>query len=250
NEVGSRITRVLFDTRLKLRYLLTDRTLFEVDGRLLRSYYGNSIYQGYYEFRNEDWADRRIGGKLDVGLGTAFGFVYPDVNSQQTYQQLLARGIYHISGKLDIRSQFGGELREYGGSTSDTADPVVSVAAIYQFRPPTTFTIELHRRDQPSPVGDYNYQTFGFSGGAREKLFDRLVATLSAGYDFVDYVRLGSGATLNRSDSYYSVNVGLAYEVDQHLTATLFYIYQADASNQAQFTYNDNMVGLRVGWRY
>ncbi len=250
NEIGARITYINFKTNLRARYQLTDRTLFEMDARFVRSYYGISVYQGYEEFRNEDWADRRIGGKMEVGVGAAFGFVYPDINPQQTYQQLLVRGIYQISGKLDIRTYLGGEVREYSGGASDTLDPVFNLALIYQFRPPTTFTLEAHRQDQPSPEGYYNYQTFGFSGGVKEKLFDRLSVNLSAGYDNVNYASLSSAAPINRGDNYYSVRTGFDYEVDQHLTASLFYIYQADASNLSQYTYSDNMVGVRVGWRY
>jgi len=250
NEIGTRVTRILFDTKLRARYQLTDRTLFEVDGRYLRSYYGNNIYQGYQEFRNEDWADRRIGGKLDLGVGAAFGWVYPDITPSQTYQQPLIRGIYQITGKLDIRSYLGFEVREYNGGISDTVDPVFNVALIYQFRPLTTFTLEAHRQDRPSPQADYNYKTLGFSGGVRQRMFGRLSASVTAGYDSVDYVQLSSLASLNRSDSYYSVRAGLDYEVDQHMTASLFYIYQADASNIEQYTYADNMVGARVAWRY
>jgi hypothetical protein len=250
NEIGDRVTRILFDTKLKARYQLTDRTLLEVDGRYIRSYYGNSIYQGYSEFRNEVWVDRRIGGKLDLGVGAAFGWVYPDVNPNQTYQQALLRGLYQISGKLDVRSYLGVEVREYDGGISDTVDPVFNLILIYQFRPKTTFTLEAHRRDQPSPEGFYNYKTLGFSGGVKQKLFEKFSASLSAGYDSVDYVQLSSTATVNRSDGYYSVRAQLDYEVDRHFIASLFYIYQADSSNIDRYSYTDNMVGLRVGWRY
>jgi putative beta-barrel porin BBP2 len=250
NEIGNRVTRILFDTKLQARYQLTDRTLFEVGGRYIRSYYGNSIYQGYQEFRNEDWVDRRVGGKLDLGLGGAFGFVYPDINPNQTYQQALVRGSYQISGKLDVRSYLGLEVREYDGGISDTLDPVFNLALIYQVRPLTTFTLEAHRQDQPSPEGSYNYKTLGFSGGVRQRFLGRLSASLSAGYDNVDYVQLSSTATLNRSDNYYSVRAGLDYEVDQHLTTSLFYIFQGDTSNVERFTYANNLAGLRVAWRY
>jgi len=250
NDIGDRVTLIRFLTNLRLRYQLTDRTLFEVLARYLNSGYGNSIYQGYQEFRNEDWVDRRVGGKLDVGVGGAFGWVYPDINPNQTYQQALVRGIYQVSGKLDVRTYLGIELREYGGGISDTVDPVLNLAVIYQFRPPTTFTLEAHRQDAPSPTGYYNYQTYGFSGGVKEKLFDRLFASLSAGYDFVDYKQLSNVLIAARSDNYYSVKVGFEYEVDQHLTASLFYIFQGDSSNQERYTYTDNMVGVRLGWRY
>jgi hypothetical protein len=251
NEIGARVTQIIFDTKLRLRYQLTDRTMLEMNNRFIRSYYGNPKYQGYYEFRNEEWFDRRIGGKLDVGLGGAFGWVYPDQNPNQTYQQALVRGIYQVSGKLNIRAQVGVELREYDASSvSETVDPVFKVAAVYQFSPKTTFTLEAHRQDQPSPEGYYNYQTLGFSGGVKQRLLDRLTANLSAGYDNVGYEQLSSSANLDRTDNYYSFRAGLDYEMNQHMTATLFYILQGDDSNIDQYTYTDNMVGVRVGWRY
>jgi hypothetical protein len=250
NEVGARVTRILYETKLRTRYDLNERTAFELNERFRVIDYDREVYHGYQEFRSEAWADRRVGGKLDLGLGAALGFVYPSANPNQTYQQFLGRAIYRISGKLDVRTSVGGELREYDSGIENTLDPVFDLALIYQFRPMTTLTLEAHRRDVPSPQGYYNYQTLGVSAGARQRMFGRWSASLILGYDQIDYLQLGSSATTGRTDNYYSVRAGLDYEMDRHLTAGLFYVFQKDASTVDQFAYRNNLVGFNVAWKY
>jgi hypothetical protein len=48
---------------------------------------------------------------LSLGVGLAFGFVFPNGNANQTYEQLLARAVYRLSGKLYFSSSVGVELR-------------------------------------------------------------------------------------------------------------------------------------------
>jgi len=250
NEVGNRVTESTYDTRLRSRYELTDRSSFEINGRYYRLDYEDSTYQGYEEVRNDDWFNREVGEKLALGLGLAFGFVYPEGAANQTYQQVLVRGIYRLTGKIEINSFLGVEYREYDAGRDNTVDPVFSLSVIYQPTPTTTVTLEAHRRDEPSPTGLYNYQTLGFSAGLRQLLLGRLSAVLTGGYDNVGYDLLLPGASNNRSDDYFLAQASLDYELNAHWMTTLFYIHRQDNSNIPNFTYANNMVGARVTWRF
>jgi hypothetical protein len=250
NEIGDRVTVSTYDTKLRTRYELTDRSSIEVNGRYYRLEYADPAYQGYQEFRNDDWFNREVGAKLALGLGLAFGFVSPDGAANQTYQQLLVRGVYRLTGKIELNSFLGVECREYDAGSGNTVDPVFSLSVIYQARPTTTITLEAHRRDEPSPTGDYNYQTLGFSAGVRQLLLGRLSAVLVGGYDNVGYNLLTSGVSNNRSDNYFLVQATLDYELNAHWMTTLFYVHRQDDSNIPTYTYANNMVGARVSWRF
>ncbi len=250
NSIGSRVTRDMIDAKLRSRYELTDRSAFEINGQYRRLSYQNEFYQGYDEFLNEDWFDRKVGARLEIGAGIAFGFVYPQFSSDQTYQQAFLRAIYRLTGKLNVRAYAGAEWRHYGSGGGETTDPVFSVEAIYQPRLSTRLTLEGHQRTAPSFGADYNYQIFGFTAGVAQQLTGSLDAELICSYENVDYVRLSPGLSDNRSDGYLAIRANLGYEFNSHLKAVLFYNRGQDDSNLSRYTYANNLVGVRMSWRF
>ncbi len=250
NDIGSLVTREQIDTKLRSRYEVTDRSAFEINALYRQLTYANNIFQGYEEFRNEDWFDRKVGARLEIDSGIALGFVHPQLSPDQTYQQALLRASYLLTGKLDVRARAGVEWRHYGARQSDTLDPVFSLEAVYQPRLSTTFSLEGHQRSEPSFGADYNYEIVGFSAGVQQQVGGQIYMELSGNYEHVDYVRLNSGPSNNRADGYFAVRANLGYEFNRHLKGTLFYDRRQDDSNIPQFTYANNMAGVRVAWRY
>jgi len=250
NGVGDRVTQTIFDTRLQLRYGLTDRSYAEVNGRYYSLAYAEDRYDGYQEFRNEDWYNRLLGARMEVGLGAAFGVVFPENNSSQTYEQLLMRATYMVSGKLDLRGSGGIQFRQFDSGQAGTVAPVFNLAATYQPRVSTAFTLEGYRREEPSFDGDFNYVTLGFTLGVRQQLLSWINVLLAAGYENIDYVWLNSGLNNDRADNYYLVRASLQYDFNRHLSSALFWIYRQDASNLERYSYVNNMVGVRVNYYY
>ena len=249
NSAGTRLTTTTYTTRLKANYDLNDRSSLEANGQYLNQQYEEN-YQGYQELRNEDWYNRRLGDRLSVGAGAAFGLVYPETSADQTYQQALVRAGYRLSGKLDLRSSVGVEWRQIDQGTADSPYPVFSLSGIYHPWYSTAFTLEAHRRDQPSPTGGYNYATLGFSAGVRQQLLSRFYANLSAGYDAIDYTQTRVTTASDRSDAYLTLQASLDYELNPHWQAGLFYTHRRDDSNIPQRTYANNITGLRFQWRF
>lgn len=249
SDVGDRITLSTYETRLRSRYDINERTSVEVNGRYFQNGYQDSRFHPYQEVRNEDWLNRQVGTWLKLSVGAAFGFVYPEISPSQTYQQALLRGLYLVTGKLELRPSVGVEFREYGARGSDTVDPVFSLAAVYRPLETTTVTLEAHRRDQPSVDGNYNYQTLGFSTGIRQRVMERFYPGLTLGYDNADYVVLKPGVD-PRSNNFFSARVSLDYQPNPHWTAGLFYVYRRVDANISQYTYANNMVGAQISWQF
>ena len=250
NGVGDLVAIAQFDTKLRGRYELSDRSSVEANLKYYWLTYPGEPYQGYQEVRNEDWFNRLLGARLEVGLGAAFGFAFPQSSPNQTYQDALLRGVYHVSGKLDLRASLGLELREYASDQANSLTPVFSISAAYQPRASTTIGLEAHRNQQPSYDSDYNYQTTGFNAGVRQQLSGALSAGLTGGYDYVQYLYTSSGPGNDRVDNLLWVKVSLNYEFSRHLTSSLYYTLQQDDSSLERYTYIDNMVGIQVDWRY
>jgi len=250
NSVGSRVTTRTYLTRLKSKYDISDRTSVEVNGGYSRLDYETADFQGYQDFRNEDWLNRQLGEKLTVGVGGTFGYLDPQGSASQTYEQGLVRASYRLTGKIDLRASGGFEFRQYDSGISDTLNPVFSLSGIYQLNYSTTITLEAHRRVEASPFSDYNYEVLGFYAGLRKQFFGRVYAGIVAGYDNLEYVFTSSGEGQDRSDNFFSGQVNLEYELNRRWSANLFYIYRQDDSSQEQFSYNNNMVGLQVLWKW
>jgi hypothetical protein len=250
SDIGDLVTLSRFDTKLRSRYELSDRSTLEINARYDWLGYANSAYQGYQEVRNEDWFNRLVGTRLEAGIGAAFGLVYPEGSPNQTYEQVLVRGLYRLTGKLELRASVGIEVRQYDSGQSATVDPVLSLSAAYRPRDSTTLTLEAHRRQEPSYDGGYNYQVTGFNAGVRQQFSGELSASLTGGYDYTDYLLTTSGPSNNRVDNYFWVRTSLDYEFNRHLTTTLFYTIQRDDSSTDNFSYTDNIVGVQVLWRY
>ncbi len=250
NDVSSRVPEAIYDTRLRSRYDVNDRSSFEVNGQYYLVGYPGTDFDGYQEFRNEDWFNRAVGARLSAGMGAAFGWVFPDVGSQQTYQQVLVRAVYQLTGKLYLYASAGVEIREYQSSASDTVSPLVDITATYQPRELTTVTLEAHRHERPSYSGNYNYQDYGFSAGVRQGVLSRVYIDLTAGYDNYNYKQLQSGPGNNRTDNYYSVRVKVDYEFNPRWMASVFYTRLQDESNEPNRSYADNMLGLQGAWRF
>ena len=53
-----------------------------------------------------------------------------------------------------------------------------------------------------------------------------------------------------RTDNYWFVIVNFDYEFNNHVTANLFYTYRTDNSTETWVSYYNNVVGVRVGWKY
>jgi hypothetical protein len=248
--VGSLVTIRDYQTHLRTRYEFNETTSVEVNGTYQNFSYEDSGLQGYQEFRNDDWLNRRMGDKLTLGVGAAFGFLFPSESDDQTYQQLLGRAVYRLSGKISLSAAVGAELREYEADHDDTVHPTFDVRGIYQPWASTTFTIEGLRREQPSPFGEANYTTYGVYLGARQLLFNRLYAGLNVGYNNVEYTTLAPGAGSEHTDNFYFARLRFDYALNPHWMASVFYTFTENRANPSAFSYDNNIVGGHLAWQF
>jgi len=250
NSVGNLVTIAQYDARLRTRYDFTDVTSLEVDGEYFRFNYADPRFQGYQDFRNEDWLNRQFGEKLSAGLGAAFGYLEPENSPEQTYEQALVRAVYRLTGKSYLSASAGVEVRQFRTGAPDAVTPVFRVAGIYQPWVNTTFTLEAYRLQDPAPFNNLNYIELGAGAGVRQLLLNRWYAGLTAGYDNVQYNQIQQTQATVRTDNYWFAQLNLDYEFNPHWTATLFYTFSSDDSDVPTFSYYNDLVGARITWRY
>ena len=238
-----------YNASFRSRYDLSDRTSLEVNGRYYLLDYDNPIYQGYTEVKNEEWLNRQFADRLSLGVGLAFGFVFPNGSANQTYEQLLARAVYRLSGKLYFSSSLGVELREYDSGQANTINPVVSLSSIYQVRQGTTLNLEGHRADSPSFYAGQNNTLLGATIGASQLLFGRLSTSASLGYNNYEYTTTVPGSSTSRADNYFFGRLQFDYQFNRHVSGSISYTYYRDDSSSSAYSYDNSMIGMQVTWR-
>ena len=250
NGVNNLVTIADYNTRLRTRYDLTEITSLELNADYLRFEYIEPHYQGYQDIHGEFWLDRQFDQKLSAAVGVGLGYLQPELDPEQTYEQALIRGVYRLTGKSYLTASVGLEERQFNTSAPDALRPIFSLTGVFQPRETTTFTVEGHRREDTAPFQGENYIDLGVSANVRQLLFNRLYASLGGGYDNIAYTELETNNAQVRTDNYWFLIWTFDYEFNNHLTATLFYTYRTDHSTEETASYNDNVVGLRAGWKY
>jgi hypothetical protein len=250
NGVGDLVTVADYDARVRTRYALSDITALELNGGYLQFNYIEPEFQGYHDFHGDFWIDRHFDPKLSAAVGVGLGYLVPEYDTAQTYEQALIRGIYALTGKSYFSASAGLEARQFGTAAPDALRPVFSLTGVFQPSVNTTITIEAHRREDTAPYQAENYIDLGASLNARQFLFNRFYGGLGGGYHNIAYTDNKTDNSQVRTDNYWYVIVNLDYEFNNHLMATLFYTYRTDDSTKTSASYGNNIVGLRVGWKY
>lgn len=266
-DVGSRVTQRNYMTAVSVRYELTEKTFAQLDGN-----YRVTDYETLTD--SEEWnaiptVNYQVSPKVSVGLGLTVGQLYvaeqtPHVvvsggqtnrfvteNSEaQTYFGPTLRASYKTTEKTDFIVSVGGEWRHYSDG-SEAFSPVFALAGTYRPFEGTTFSVEGHRRQQNSAV--LNGQNFIATGGSittRQRLRDRLFATVTMLYDHSDYQPARSNVRTTRQDDYFMVRYGLESIIGRNWTVGLFHQYREDISTDKSFSFENNQVGIQAGWGY
>lgn len=266
-DVGNRVSQINYTTTPSLRYELTEKTFFEVNGQ-----YRIIDYETLTD--SEEWnatptVNYQISPKVALGLGMRFGQLYVGEQSQirivtrnatntftkttqrgQTYLGPAVRASYRTTEKTDFSLSVGGEWRTYPDGRSSFG-PVFSLLGTYRPFEGTSFTVEGHRRELNSAViNGANYISTGVSLGAQQRLRERLFGTLNISFDNAEYVPTERGVQTSRNDDYFLLRYGLDAILGRSWTIGIFHQYREDVSSDQRFSFDNNQVGIQAAWGY
>jgi hypothetical protein len=251
-DIGTRADRMAYDTTLRSRYALSEKTSIEINGSLNLVDYADDVYNSYWDASNNDWLSYQYSPKLAFGLGLVFGYTSIDNFPDQTYQQALGRVVYAVAEKVDVAVSAGGEWRQFKGGVDDSLTPVWNVAAAFRPRDSTSLTLTLFQQYQASAAfGDQSYVYTGVTLRARQMLFmQRLALNLSGTYANSDYEATVQGVQATRSDDLFLIRASLDYYIRPRWTAGLFYDFQTRDSTVASYEFDRTRVGVQTAWSY
>ena len=233
-DVGARVQRRFYNTRITSTYELSDKTSFEVNGRYINRDYSNPTFVKGQEFSNDDWFNYEVTPKLSTAVGVAFGWVDLKSHPNQSYQRALVRAIYSLTEKLDVNAQAGAELREFQSNRSDLTSPIFGLGVEYHPFARTTLNLDANREENNSSVlSTLNYVSTSITGSIRQEIAADVFLTIAGGFVNSDYHGAAPGALTSRNDNYYFIRPSVDANLGEHWKTGIFLQYRENDSNVA-----------------
>ena len=248
-EVGTRVSRNIYQTIAGLSYALTGKTSVDAGISYNASHYDSQIDN--YSFSGNVYLNYAATGKWTFGLGVVAGFQEVDgpLSPSQTFQQFNVRANYQATGKVAFNGSVGVELRQYDGafSRSGTATPVFELGVVWQPFDGTTVTLRGGRRTTASSVfAGQNYTNSSISATLRQRFLQRIFFTLSTTYENSNYEETVRLVRATRTDNFITVNVGADYTLREGWSVGLFYLHRENFTNAKAFEFSNNQFGMRT----
>jgi Putative beta-barrel porin 2 len=203
------------------------------------------------DFQNTNQYEVRTGvryqllPKTQVGLQGVGGVLDSSDTPLQYYQQLRLELLYIPTQKLSFLFNGGVQFLEF----SDTVkiDPVFSLGLFYQPFPATMLSLSGFRNvvGSSAEAGE-DYFATGFEINVSQQFFQRLVASVGAGYENDSYFGTTPETPTNREDNYVFVRPRLTYAFVDWFSVSVFYEFRQTVSNQEGNSFENNRAGLEV----
>lgn len=190
--------------------------------------------------------------KLTFGLGGSAGKQFVDEPSpDSTFEQANLRVSYNATGKLSFNASGGIEFRQSENGDTDHTSPVFDLGLSYLPFDGTVISLSGSRRSTNSAVlAGQDYASTQISASLRQRLFQRVHLSVSAGYTNLDYFSTIAGVASTRGDDYYFVQPDIDVRITRFWSAGAYFLYRQNNSSFSNFSFHDNQAGLRTALRF
>lgn len=235
----------------------------QLNSKVSLSFAANQTFQ-YVDniFTNQPLSDSKIWSTTEgfnyqiwpqLTAGATVGFTYdelsagPDMTSEEVQGQLA----WKPGNKLSLSLHGGFEVRQFLDSdTRNAVNPIFGVSLVYRVFDVTTLTLSADRTVGVSYFENQYVESAGFSGGIHQRLLKRLYVDITGGFTSNSYLASTGGLSAQRTDDCSFVNVRLSCPFLQRGTASVFYNWSDNSSNQSGFGYTSNQLGAELGYRF
>jgi hypothetical protein len=260
-ETGGQVEREVYNTGLNAHYDFSDKTSFDLNGRQVISSFqtrnksdasaGNNDLDSRNEWSVEAVGDYKLSDKVKLGAGVVTGWRDIRSSPNESYQQLLARGGYLVTEKVDVSLAVGAQWSQFQGGLDEGPKFIFDLGGTWQVRERTSLSLDLFRREQSSVAfSAQSYTVVGFRASVRQTIGQKWVAGLGGGFEHSDYFETTSGASTSQDNDYWFVGPSLDYNFSDQWTVGLFYQYREKDSDDASFGFANNQAGLRTTFRF
>jgi hypothetical protein len=250
-DTGGRRRINTYTTHLSATYELTGKTYLSSAGEYTRIDYSGSLANSQ-RFSGNLLLNYQYSPKLVVGAGgTAGRDLLNQANSNQTFEQANLRASYNPTGKLNTSLSAGIEFRQFDTGSHDSVSPIFDISASYTPFDGTSISIDASRGTQTSAVLlGQDYTSTQVQVTAKQRLFQRAVVSLIAGYQNLDYFGARPEGVASRADNYYFIQPSVDFRITRFWFAGAFVVYRENTSNLSNFSFNDTQVGIRTALKF
>jgi hypothetical protein len=198
-----------------------------------------------------DWLNFLLWTRADIGVGVGYDYNELNPGPDVMEEQIQARIRWRLTDKTSFALHGGPQDQQYLTNGGGSRVSFVFGASV-EYRPVATTAISLsaERSTTPSLFQGQVVENTGVTLGVNQRLLKRLNLGLTASYGESTYLNSAPGvSTTNRVDTYYSFGARLGTVVLKRGTASVFYQYSDNMSNEAGFGYVSRQVGLELGYR-
>ena len=242
-DVGGRVRRSIFSQDFTAMYDYSDSTSFEFRlGGTIRHY---STQIDSQELVMQDAVDRRLGARTAVGLAATLGWLHVEHTGSQPYEQLLVRGRYHLTEKIDLWGNAGIEFRQIERQ-QDRIEPVFECGAHYHPWNQTLVTLGAGRRLENSagtPGGDIIATALDFN--ARQRFAERYYVGLIGSFQSARYISVLDNND-PRTDWVLLLQPYLKMDISRSAAIEVGYAFRHDDSTVNQFMFSQNRVFVHL----
>jgi len=237
-------------TGLSAGYAFNDRT--SIDLSATQQIQDSSEFNSSRTWSSMNWLNYKLTTKTTFGGGVGGGFTDVDLGSDMTFEQLQARFGWTPVEKFDANINGGVEIRQFtgGDSASQRVNPIFGASMNYRPFEYTTLFVRGNRSVNTSLFQSQITENVEASAGINQRFFGKLNASLAGGFRTTKYVTSASTTSFNRSDDISYISTSLSLPVLKKGRISVFYSYNMNDSSLQGYSYNNNQVGLQLGYRF
>ncbi|OGR71449.1 MAG: hypothetical protein A2179_07260 [Elusimicrobia bacterium GWC2_63_65] len=172
-----------------------------------------------------------------------------DETNDSTYNNVDFGITGNIAPKITGTAKAGVQYRNYandlGTADNDTTTAGYSLQFVWKPVEKTDVVIYGKRGNVESSYGTSRYYTSTTGDLTVSRQVRKVKASLGFNYETNDYPELSTGTSKKRLDTNTGFRCNAEYSVQKWLKADLGYTYKHRASNENDFEYSDNIVGLQ-----
>jgi len=211
---------------------------------------GNSLDWLGFSSLNYRWAPN-----FSAGGGIGAGYNPVEFGANMIYQQVQANLTWKIAHKLDLVANGGVEFRQFLDSTQpQLISPISAVTLNYRPFEGTSLSFNSSRDVSAAYYENLATQTTSINATLLQRALNWLTLGVSGGYFATSYHSTGAPgvnfAYAGRMDKLTSIGASLNTPFLKHGTASAYYTYSHNSSNEAGFSYTSNQVGFQLSYRY
>jgi hypothetical protein len=250
-DAGGRRRINTYTSHLTAAYDLTGKTFLSAAGDYSLIDYSDTLIDSN-RISGDVFLNYRYGPKLTVGIGGTAGHDFLDQpNTDQTFEQGNLRATYSATDKLSANGSVGVELRQFDMGGNDSVSPVFNLTATYTPFDGTNISLTASRLTLNSAgQAGQDYASTQFQVSAQQRLLQRFLIGLTAGYQNLDYFDASSTSIASRRDNYYFLQPAIDVRITNFWFAGAFFVHRKNTSNVSNFSFDDTQAGIRTTLKF